>query len=311
MSAEATLGTMRIVSLLPSATELLFAIGAGDLLVGRSHECDFPAGRLETLPILTRPRISADDDSARIDRAVRAAVGAGQSLYALDIPLLRSLAPDVILTQDLCAVCSIDLGAVRSAAAAMSPAPRIVSLNPGSISEVFDDMLTIGEAVNRAREARDAMVSLRDRYYRILDHVNAFIEGPEVLFMEWTEPMFVGGHWTPELITRAGGRYSLNPAGAPSRTVTPEEIRAAHPEAVIICPCGLSLERTGRESEALLRADWFRGLPAARENRIALVDGNQYFNRPGPRLIDALAFLVGWLNGIDHLIPADFAWSQA
>ena len=302
---------MRIVSLLPSATELVFAIGAGDLLVGRSHECDFPPGRLQTLPVLTRQHISAEADSASIDRAVRAALGVQQSLYALDVPLLRSLAPDVILTQDLCGVCSIDLGAVRSATESLNPPPKIVSLNPASIADVFDDVLTIGAAINRAADAREAMVRLRDRFYRILDHVNPFVEGPEVLFIEWTDPLFVGGHWTPELITRAGARHSLNPAGAQSRSVTPEEIIAAQPRAVIICPCGFALERTCRESQALLSAEWFRALPAARDKRIALVDGNQYFNRPGPRLIDALAFLVGWIHGIDHLIPPEFAWSPA
>ena len=298
---------MRVVSLLPSATEVLIAAGGRDVLVGRSHECDFPAD-ITGIPVLTKARTHGGSASA-IDAQVSQALAAGESLYELDEALLRELEPDVILTQDLCAVCSIDTPSVMRAAAAMRKPPRVVSLDPHSIFDVFDDVLRVGEAIGHGEVAERAMVELRARYWSAIDFVNPFIPGPEVLFLEWCDPPFVGGHWTPALIEAAGARHSLNAAGAKSRRVTAEDILAAAPDRVVICPCGFDGARTREELAALQRTRWWPLLPAvmdAKPRSIALLDGNQMFNRPGPRLVDAFEWLVAWINDREHLAPRNF-----
>ena len=297
---------MRVVSLLPSATELLCAIGGGPLLVGRSHECDFPAG-IAHLPVLTGAKTHATS-SAAIDAQVRDALasGAGSSLYTLDEQLLAHLRPDVILTQDLCEVCSIDLRTVQRIAGKLKPAPTIVSLNPVSLEDVFVDALRIGQAVGLERPAQRAMVQWRDRYWSARDYVNPYIEGPEVGFLEWMDPLFVGGHWTPQLIIDAGGRHSLNPPKAKSRQISPEELVEAMPERLIVCPCGMGLDAIRSELGTLTAQRWWRTLPAVMNEQVVLVDGNQMFNRPGPRLVDAFCWLTGWLNDRAELVPQNF-----
>jgi iron complex transport system substrate-binding protein len=301
---------MRVVSLLPSATEILCRIGAGDLLVGRSHECDFPV-EVADRPVLTG-QVTHGGTSAAIDQAVRQAMqdgGGGASLYRLDERMLRELRPDVILTQDLCEVCSVDLGSVQRLAATMDPMPAVVCLNPATLWDVLDDVLRVGEAVGRADAARQAMVELRERYWSAVDFVNAYVPGPEVLFLEWCDPPFGGGHWTPALIEAAGGRHSLGAAGSKSRRLTPEEIIEAAPERVVICPCGFGLDRALLELDVLKRTRWWPLLPAVMDGgagRVVVVDGNQMFNRPGPRLVDAFRWLVGWLQDRPELVPDGF-----
>ena len=306
---------MRVVSLLPSATEILCHIGGAHLLVGRSHECDFPADIVH-VPVLTgaRTHASGAGASAAIDAQVRDSLNEGKSLYTLDADLLRSLEPDVILTQDLCDVCSIDLDTVRGVASTMPRPPKILSLDPHTIWQVFDDCLSVGEAVGLAAEADRAMVELRGRYWEAVDFVAPYVDAPEVLFLEWMEPCFVGGHWTPELIAAAGGRHSLNAAGQKSRVAAPEEILEAAPERVVICPCGWGIPQIEAELPRLQSQRWWPLLPALLEgsgspqSRVVLVDGNQMFNRPGPRLVDAFRFLVGWLNERPELIPPRFPY---
>ena len=192
---------MKVVSLLPSATEILCAVGGEDLLVGRSHECDVP-GTIADRPVLTAARTTGET-SAEIDQEVRTMLEAetdpNPSLYRLDVDRLIELSPDVILTQDLCDVCSIDLKTVRGAAALMDPSPQIVSLNPDSVWDVFDDLLRVGDAVGRGPEAQSAMVAAREAYWSAVDYVNPYVPGPEILFLEWMDPPFVGGHWTPAM----------------------------------------------------------------------------------------------------------------
>lgn len=302
--------TMRVVSLLPSATEILCRIGGESLLVGRSHECDWPASILDR-PVLTaqrNPSPTGAGASAAIDRAVRESLGEGRSLYTLDLELLRELRPDVILTQDLCDVCSIDLATVRAFAATMHPTPVIVSLNPTTIWDVLDDCLKVGAAVGRTDGAERAMVALREGWWTAVDFVNPYIEGPEVLFLEWMDPPFCAGHWTPQLIVAAGARHSLNSAGAKSRCVTPQEILAAAPDRIIICPCGYGIPAIRSELAAVQNQRWWPLLPANLEGsgRVMLVDGNQMFNRPGPRLVDAFRWLTGWINDRPELMPSGF-----
>lgn len=300
---------MRIVSLLPAATEMLGALGAIDRLVGRSHECDHPPG-VERVPALTAQRIDSSAGSTAIDAAVRAALASGAGLYLLDEARLAALRPDLILTQNLCQVCSIDLRRVEQVASTLAPPPRILTFNPASLEDVFDDLLRLGEAIDRGDAAARAVVALRERYFTARDHVNAFTAGRTAVVIEWIEPLFVGGHWTPRLVEAAGAEHPLNAPGRPSRVVSPDELAACDPDHLIIAPCGADLDWTQRELEPLRRAEWWSSLRAVRGGRVALVDGRAMFSRPGPRLVDAFCWLVGYLHGIDHLIPDGFPWRR-
>ncbi len=322
---------MRVVSLVPAATEALCAIGGREMLVGRSAECDEPAG-IEAVPIIVTPAVAATDPAA-IDRAVQTALQDRGTLYTLDADLLRSLRPDVILTQDLCQVCSIDLQSVRAVAASLEPPPRVLSFDPHSIEDVLDDLLRLGAAINLERNAERLVSSLRERMFRAMDCVTPFVDGPSVAVLEWTDPLFVAGHWTPQLVERAGGRHPLNPtvpspdAGAAlgpqqasrragkSIRITPEALVASRPDFLVICPCGRGLSEAATDAASLAAQPWWPDLPAVQhslqhpgEPRIAIVDGRRMFARPSPRLIDALEWLTGWLNNRPELIPAAFPW---
>ena len=320
----------RVVCLLPSATEIVCLLGAEGLLVGRSHECDWPAS-VRHVPVLTSQTTghsSAPVDPAAIDRQVREQLAAGLPLYRVDEELLRSLKPDVIITQDLCAVCSIDLAAVQRIAASMAPPPTIVSLNPTTIEGVIDDVLTVGRALRLESRAMTEAVKLRERFAAAGEFVNAYEEGPNVAFLEWTDPVFIGGHWTVQMIERAGGRHVLNPsvptenAGAAvgpqhaqrrarkSIAVPVEILVASRPDVLIVCPCGLDLAATRHAVGEMAKKSWWEELPAVRNGRVALVDGNQYFNRPGPRLAEAFEWMVGWLQGRPGLVGEGFAWEE-
>ncbi|MBY0312644.1 MAG: ABC transporter substrate-binding protein [Phycisphaerales bacterium] len=330
---------MRVVSLLPSATEMLLAITGPDALsldnrvrfVGRSHECDWPAPpAMKHVPVLTSARTKFTT-SSDIDRQVREQLSTGESLYTLNADLLADLEPDLILTQDLCSVCSIDLSAVQRAveqcALRQYDPPAVLSFNPQTVEGVLDDILALGRAIEEEPAALAAVVRLRERMDRAEAYVSPFAQRVNVAFLEWTDPVFVGGHWTPQLIERAGGEHPLNPtratehsgaaagpvgqtqrAAGKSIQVSPADIVASRPEVVILCPCGLSLKQGIAEARALAQQEWLQELPAVRNGRIAVVDGNQMFNRPGPRLVDALEFLVGFLNDRPELIPEGFPW---
>lgn len=333
----------RVVSLLPSATELLAALDphldTSGLLVGRSHECDFPPA-VRSIPVLTAPRIRPNlapdapidpaTDPGAIDAAVKQSLKAGESLYTVDEALLGSLRPDLILTQDLCTVCSIDLPTVQRLARTLPGPPGVVSLNPSTIEDVLDDLLRVGEALGPewARRADRVMVALRERLFRAEDFVNPYEDGLAVALLEWTDPLFCAGHWSVQLIERAGARHPWNPtaanpdAGAAlgpqrgsrvaplSRAITPDQLLSHSPGALIIAPCGFSLAQSRACAEHLSRQPWWPDLPAVRAGRVAVVDGNQMFNRPGPRLVDAFEFLVGWLHNRPDLIPKDFPWER-
>lgn len=324
---------MRVVSLLPSATEIVCAIGAQDLLVAKSHECDWPAG-LADLPSLTDQKIPPGLDAGEIDRRVREQMGSRDEpdagLYTLNADALEALQPDLILTQDLCEVCSIDLNTVRKVANRIGErtgtTPAVLSLNPGTVEDILDDILRVGEAIGRTDDALATVLRLKDRLFAAQEYVNPYEEGPVVGFLEWTDPLFVAGHWTVQLIERAGGRHPLNEtiadesAGAAaglnqglrragkSLAVPREVFAAVNPRAIIICPCGMDLEAAAAEARTLGEQDWFRALPAVRAGKVAVVDGSQMFNRPGPRVVEAFEWLVGWLQDRPHLIAPDFPW---
>jgi ABC-type Fe3+-hydroxamate transport system substrate-binding protein len=311
----------RVISVLPSATEVLCRIGGQELLVGRSHEDNYPAA-ITHLPVLTGQKTTFTT-AKDVDAQVSAALSSGQSLYTLDAEKIRELQPDVILTQDLCEVCAIDLPTVERLAASMSPQPKVVSLNPQNLEDVLDTMLAVGEAVGLKAEAKKARAEAEARLARVDKAVAEVTEQPgwtppNVLFVEWPDPIYVGGHWTPQMIQRAGGLHPLNPATAEkgggagkSYAVTHETAAASAPELVIIAPCGLTVEMTRPEVKGLQATSWWASLPAVQKGRVALVDGDAMFNRPGPRLVDCLEWLAATMLGRRDLEPDEpfpFEW---
>ena len=321
---------MRIVSLIPSGTEIVALLGAQEMLVGRSHECDFPDSVQSICP-LTSQSTHFDPKSgigaSEINQAVSESVSQEKSLYQIDTQKLRDLEPDVIITQDLCSVCSIDLESVRTVAQSLPKPAQVLSLNPSTIEDILDDIYRVGKAVGCRDRAMHEVVKLRQRMDRAEEHINPYDDGPICGFMEWTDPIYVAGHWNVQLIGRAGARHPLNEAVAKpgsGAAVGPQQAEriaghsiavpeklfcATQPQHLVIAPCGLTLEQAMDETDRLYReTSWFKALPAVINNRVAVVDGNQMFNRPGPRVVDALEFLVGWLNQREHLIPQDFPW---
>jgi iron complex transport system substrate-binding protein len=295
---------MRVVSLLPSATEILFAIGAGDQVVGVTHECDYPE-EARSRPALTSSLLPHELDAAGIDRHVRARVHQGSSLYGLDDAKLAALEPDLIVTQELCAVCAVSYEIVDRAAKRLRGDPRVVSLEPSSLEDVFSTIEFLGELVGARDGAARLLAALRAR-------VDALREASErrarerggrerVLVLEWTEPAMSAGHWTPGLVELAGGEPILGNAGTNSRTLAWDEIAWSDPAVVIVAPCGFGLERAQREIAALPEAPAraFAGLRAVRDGRAYAMDGNAFVNRPGPRLVDTAELFAAAVAGDD------------
>ncbi len=285
---------LRIVSLLPSATETLFAIGAGDDLVGVTHECDYPAEALR-LPRLTSSALGFAGSSAAIDRHVRRALHAGSSLYALDTELLERLKPDLIITQELCEVCAVAYALVDRAARRLTSDPRVVSLEPSSLEDVYANIMTLGDLTGRQWKAREVVATLRRRETAIRDWTAA-APASRVLVLEWTDPPMGAGHWTPELVEAAGGAPILATPRANSRRLSWEEIGVADPDAIIVAPCGYGLTKTRDALTELRTVPEWMSLRAVREGRVHPVDGNAYVNRPGPRLIDTIEIFASILH---------------
>jgi len=286
---------MRIVSLLPSATEIVYALGLGDALVGVTHECDFPADA-RTKPVLTASALPHAPSPGDIDRHVRRSIHAGSSLYTLDADLLDRLAPDLILTQELCEVCAVSYEIVASAAKRLRGDPRIVSLEPSSLDDVYATIETVGDLTGTRARAHAVVGALRDRARALAGRVAGRVP-PRTLVLEWTDPPMGAGHWTPELVELAGGTPLLGDAGSNSRTLRWEEIAAADPDAVIVAPCGFDLPTTERACAALRDNTVWRGLRAVRAGRAYAVDGNAFVNRPGPRLVDSAEIFAAALHG--------------
>jgi len=293
---------MRIVSLVPSATEMLFALGVGDEVTAVTHECDHPPQALE-LPKVTRDLIGPGLPPDEIDRAVRALVEQGRAIYELDEDALRRLQPDLIVTQALCAVCAVSYEDVRAVAERLDSRPKVVSLDPHTLGEVLGDVRTLAQAT----ESRDAGVELvRDAASRI-DRVRLAVRAAEpvsVAALEWLDPVFVAGHWTPQLIEYAGGHDGLGMPGEHSEQRGWDEVRAAEPEVVIVMPCGYDADRALEEAEAY--GDELASLGA---RRIVAVDAAAHFSRPGPRLVEALE-LLGHILHPDRLPDAPVAFHE-
>ncbi len=276
---------MRIVSLIPSATETLFALGLGADVIAVTHECDYPAAARE-LPKITRDVLPAGLSAGQIDAAVKERTLAGESIYELDADLLRDLRPDLIVTQELCAVCAVSHDEVRAVAEEIDTHPRVLSLDPRTVGEVLGDVRTLAQATDRNDEAVELV---RDVSARI-DRVRLAVRGarrPRVAALEWLDPPFAAGHWTPQLIDYAGGADVLGFTGEKSEERTWADVAASQPDIVIVMPCGFDAEIAHREAE--MHRD---ELAAVGAGEVVAVDAAAYFSRPGPRIIDGLELLA-------------------
>ena len=297
-----------VASLLPSITEIVCALGCRDRLVGRSHECDFPAD-VTALPVLTAPKLDTSATSRAIDDRVKGLVRDGLSVYRVDAEKLRELAPDLVLTQDQCEVCAASLGDVEKALAEWSGRtgrtgvrPRVLSLHPQTLGDVWRDIARVADALGVAERGRELCEELSTRVTEVAEKTQRVRPHPSVACIEWIDPLMAAGNWVPELVTLAGGRNLLGESGAHSPWLELEALAAADPDVLVVLPCGFDVARSRRELPALSGTEAWQALRAVRERRVFLTDGNQYFNRPGPRLVESIEILAEILH--PDLFPA-------
>jgi iron complex transport system substrate-binding protein len=293
---------VRIVSLLPSATEIVCALGLESALVGVTHECDYPSF-VRGLPHVTRTLIPHDASSAEIDALVRERLKTDRALYTLDMDALEGLRPDLIVTQALCEVCAVAEDEVRAAACRLPGQPAIVNLEPQSLGDVFDAIRQAADAAGVADRASALIDQLRARVDRVAARAASVATRPRVALLEWLDPPFSCGHWSPELVRLAGGIEGLGREGVASRTLRWDEIIAWQPELVFVACCGFDVERTMQDIARLDVVPGWNDLPAVRNGRVFVADGSQYFSRPGPRLVDSLEILAHAIDPDRHPLP--------
>jgi iron complex transport system substrate-binding protein len=282
---------MRIVSLLPSATEILFALGLGDQVVGVSHECDFPPAA-RTKAVVIHSRIPKEASPSEIDRLVREFSARGESVYSVDGEMLRSLSPDLIVTQDLCHVCAASPEDLAAVLATFDQRPEVLCLNPLDLGDVWRDILWVGEQTFRPHAAEKLLESIGEKLGAIEQQIQRTTDAPSIAFLEWLQPIYVGGHWVPEMIGFAGGRDVFGKPRTPSFRVMVDEVIAAQPDILIVAPCGYSAETARDEYRSMpFPPDW-QSIPAVRNDQIFYLDANSYFSRPGPRLVTGLEILA-------------------
>lgn len=293
---------MHIVSLLPSATEIVCALGLEDQLVGVTHECDYPPFVCQ-LPKVTRTLIPHDATSAQIDVLVRERVRTQRALYTLDMPALERLRPELIVTQTLCDVCAVAEEEVRAAACQLPGQPRVLNLEPMTLTDVLDSIRQVGAMTGTVERAEHVTEDLHARVAAVTTRTAHLRYRPRVTVLEWIDPPFSCGHWSPELVRLAGGVEGLGLEGKPSRTLRWEEVVAWQPEILLIACCGYSVERTLRDLPLLRSYPGWEDLPCTRTDRVYVVDGSAYFSRPGPRLVDSLEILAHALHPEVHPVP--------
>jgi iron complex transport system substrate-binding protein len=284
------------VSLLPSATEIVCALGYGDQLVGRSHECDHPASVTE-LPICSRPRIRVDTSSSEIDKSVKAIVSKGLSVYEIDEETLRTLAPDFIVTQTQCEVCAVSERDVEQAVRDwLHGQGEIISLNPNRLEDVWTDIIRVATALGNPGNGEDVAETLRERMSEIHGRTAQLERRPRVAVIEWIDPLMAAGNWMPTLVDMAGGRNLFGKVGEHSPWMTLDELERSDPDVVVVAACGFGLERTRSEMHPLTDRPEWRALTAVTEGQVFLTDGHHFFNRPGPRLVESLEILAELLH---------------
>ncbi|SDF60787.1 iron complex transport system substrate-binding protein [Mucilaginibacter pineti] len=284
--------TDKIVSLLPSATEIICALGLQDKLIGRSHECDYPE-TVKALPVCTEANFANGLSSLEIDIKVKEILADALSVYTVKREQIKALAPDVVITQDQCEVCAVSLTDVEQALDNyLDKKARIISLHPNSLEDIFNDITNIAAALNVPQAGADLLELLNERV-DIIKHKLKFADSkPTVACIEWLDPMMISGNWVPQLVSIAGGTPVLAQQGKHSPYVNWEDIQAQNPEIIVVMPCGFSIERTLKEIDILMQLPGFADLQAVKNNRLYIADGNHYFNRPGPRIVDSIEILA-------------------
>jgi len=282
---------MRIVSLLPSATEILFALGLEREIVGVSHECDFPP-QAKTKPVVIHSRLPHDASPSEIDRLVSEYVHRGESLYAVDAEVLEQLAPDLIVTQDLCHVCAASPDDLATALARFDRRPEVLCLNPQDLVDVWRDILWVGDESCRGPQAEMLLEKIGARLGELPQQLPQSADRPRVAFLEWLQPFYVGGHWVPEMIQMAGGEDVLGKVGTPSFRVPLQDIVEAEPEILLIAPCGYTAQQARIEYLSLDLPGQWNVMPAVRNGRVYALEANSYFSRPGPRLVTGIEALA-------------------
>jgi iron complex transport system substrate-binding protein len=282
---------MRIVSLLPSATEILFSLGLDADVVGVSYDCDFPP-QVSERRVVVDSRIPQGLTSLEIDRQVRAYVERGESLYIVNAEALRELAPDLVVTQDLCLVCAASPDDLAAVLADFEKRPRVLSLNPRNLGDVWDDISRVASATSREDAARELSAEIKQRLHALKHQVEKISKWPRVAFLEWLEPFYVGGHWVPEMIALAGGEDVFGRVGAPSFRVELKDIVAAAPDIIVIAPCGYDAEQARKEYCTMTLGSEWDAIPAVRDRRVYAFEANAYASRPGPRLVTGVEALA-------------------
>jgi len=285
----------RIVSLLPASTEILCGLGLRARLVGVSHECDYPVDVIG-LPALTEPKLDPRAPTTAIDARVREIVQEGLSIYRLKTELLQQLQPDLIVTQDQCAVCAVSLPEVEEAVrCVLTPGVRVVSLKPERLSDIWEDIRLVGKATGRDAAAEDLIRGLKRRLWK-LEQRTRRVTRPRVASIEWLDPLMAGGNWIPELVEIAGGEYGLAATGAHSPKLTWEALLAYQPEVIVLAPCGFKIAQTQEDVALITTHPQWQALPAVQAGCVFITDGNAYFNRPGPRIVESVEILAEILH---------------
>ena len=295
---------MRIISLLPSATEIICSLGLREHLVGVTHECDYPVD-VVGLPIVTKSAIPHDASSIEIDQLVRSQLETTTALYSLNVKLLDELQPDIIVTQALCEVCAVSEAEIKASISQLSKRPRVVNLEPMCLKDVFDTLLLVGQETNQRDIAVDVVHALNIRVERVRVLTESHIKKaqyPKVAFLEWIDPPFNAGHWTPELIEMAGGIDCLGNKRQSSKTTLWERIIEAQPDVMFVACCGFSMERAIKDLPILQANEGWEDMPCVKRNRVYFSDGNSFFNRPGPRLVDSLEIIANALHPDVHIL---------
>lgn len=286
----------RIVSLIASSTEIVCALGMREYLVGRSHECDFPAS-VKELPVCTSPKFNVEGSSYEIDQRVKAVLQEALSVYRVDAELLESLQPTHIITQAQCEVCAVSLKDVERAVCEFtSSRPQVVSLEPNALSDIWRDIQKVADALQITERGQTLIAESQARMSAVTERARQIEEQPTVAVIEWIEPLMAAGNWMPELAEMAGGRNLFGEAGKHSPWMTWEELVARDPDVIVVTPCGFDIPRTMEEMNLLTNKSEWGALKAVRDNRVFVADGNQYFNRPGPRVVESLEIFAEILH---------------
>jgi len=298
---------MQICSFLPSATEMLYALGLGDSVAGVTFECDFPPEATRRA-VVVNTNLDHHLTSAEIDRNVNQYSSHGESLYRVDIPKLEAIKPDLIVTQELCDVCAISTSYVAKAVDQLSSKPQVLSLTPHTLEDVLQDVLRVGEATDRDTEAREVVTSLRERISNIGQRTKP--QKPTVVCLEWLSPPFNGGHWIPEMIALAGGLDPLGKLGKDSYRMEWEQVLQVDPDVVLVMPCGHNLERSVEEYHATQFPEGWKQVKAVRNGRVYAVNASAYFSRPGPRLVTGLEIMHSLLQNDRPQKPPAHTWAR-